>query len=96
MDRKDFLKSTCGLGICSCIGIGLLTNDKLLASDIQNIEDAKNTPLVPVDVKQIQNVLSYIDSSMDEHVKKSIFEKLGAEHLAMKASKIGLIIERKI
>ena len=82
MDRKDFLKSTCGLGICSCIGIGLLTNDKLFASGIQNIQDAKNTPLVPVDVKQIQNVFSYIDSSMDEQVKKSIFEKLGAEHFA--------------
>ena len=37
---------------------------------------------MPVDTRQIQNVLSYIESSADEPVKKSIFEKLGAGHLA--------------
>jgi len=82
MDRKDFLKSACGLGVCSCMGVSLLANDKLSASVIQNIQTDKKTPLVPVDTRQIQNVLSYIDSSVDESVKKSIFEKLGAEHLS--------------
>jgi hypothetical protein len=81
MDRKDFLKNACGIGICSCAGLSLLTNDKLLASVIQTSQSDKKTPLVPVDVRQIKNVLCYIDSSMDESVKKSVFEKLGAEHL---------------
>jgi hypothetical protein len=82
MERRDFLKSACGLGICSCTGLSLLMNDKLFAAAVQNIQDDKKTPLVPVDLRQIQNVLSYIESSMDEPVKKSIFEKLGAEHLS--------------
>jgi hypothetical protein len=81
MDRKNFLKSACGLGICSCAGFGLLANDKLLASVMQTSQSDKKTPLVPVDERQIKNVLKYIDASMDEPVKKSIFEKLGAEHL---------------
>lgn len=80
MDRKGFIKNACGLGICSCIGISLFTDKKLSAAVIQNAD--KKTPLVPIEIKQIQNVLSYIDSSMDESVKKNIFEKLGAEHIA--------------
>ena len=81
MDRKNFLKGVCGLGICSCAGFSLLASDKLLASVIQTSQSDKKTPPVPVDVRQIKNVLKYIDTSMDEPVKKNIFEKLGAEHL---------------
>ena len=81
MNRKDFLKSTCGLSICSCAGLSLLTSGKLSAAVMQSDETDKTTPLVPVDSRQIKNVLCYIDSSMDESVKKSIFERLGAEHL---------------
>jgi hypothetical protein len=81
MDRKDFLKRACGLGICSCAGFSLLMNDKLSAAIMQSTQTDNKTPLVPVEVRQIQNVLSYIDSSVEESVKKSIFEKLGAEHV---------------
>ena len=81
MNRKEFLKSTCGLGICSCAGLSLITSGNLPAAVLQSDEIDKTTPLVPVDSRQIKNVLCYIDSSMDESVKKSIFERLGAEHL---------------
>jgi hypothetical protein len=81
MDRKEFFKHTCGLGIGSCLGMNLLMNSNGLAADDQKSEAEQNTPLVPADTRQIQNVLSYIESSMDESVKKSIFERLGAEHL---------------
>jgi hypothetical protein len=81
MNRKKFFKCACGLGVGSFAGFGMLTNDKLLASVMQNSQSDKKTPLVPVDSRQIRNVLCYIDSSMDESVKKSIFERLGAEHL---------------
>jgi hypothetical protein len=84
MDRKDFLKRSCGFGICSCIGMSFMTTEKLSAAVMSSPLDGKKTPLVPVDARQIQNVLSYVDSSMDESVKKSIFEKLGAEHLTDK------------
>ena len=81
MNRKGFLKYACGFGIGSCLGMRLFANDKVLAAEDQTSEPEKTTPLVPVDSRQIQNVLSYIESSMDEPVKKSIFERLGTEHL---------------
>jgi hypothetical protein len=81
MDRKDFLKCSCGFGIGSCLGIGLFMNNKILAAGNQKSESGKETPLVPVDSRQIQNLLSYIESSMDESAVKNIFERLGAEHL---------------
>ncbi|MBN1407022.1 MAG: hypothetical protein JW956_04505 [Calditrichaceae bacterium] len=92
MDRKDFLKNTCGLGICSCVGLGLLASGKSLA---QNNQQEKETPLVPVDSRQIQNVLSYIDSSMNESVKRKIFEKLGVEHITNKDFKNWILENRK-
>jgi hypothetical protein len=81
MDRKKFLKCACGLGIGSCAGFGILSKNNLIAAVTPNSNSDKKTPLVPVDTRQIQNVLSYIESSMDESVNKYIFEKLGAEHL---------------
>jgi hypothetical protein len=81
MDRKEFFKYTCGLGAGSCLGLSLLMNDNALAAEDQKSNDEKNTQLVPADTRQIQNTLSYIESSMDESVTKSIFERLGAEHL---------------
>ena len=81
MDRKDFLKCSCGLGIGSCLGISLFMNNKVLAVGNQKSESGKETPLVPVDSRQIQNLLSYIESSMDGSAVKDIFERLGAEHL---------------
>ena len=61
--------------------MSLMTTEELSAAVMQSPSDDKKTPLVPFDARQIQNVLSYIDSSMDESVKKSVFGKLGAEHL---------------
>ena len=81
MDRKDFLRCSCGLGLGSCFGISLFTNDKVFAAGSQKLESGKETPLVPVDSRQIQNLLSYIESSIDESAVKNIFERLGAEHL---------------
>ena len=81
MDRKDFLKCSCGLGIGSCFGMSIFMNDKIFASGNPKLESLENTPLVPVDSRQIQNLLSYIESSMDESSVKNIFERLGTEHL---------------
>lgn len=80
MDRKKFLKAACGVGVSSCVGFGLLSKSDLFAAVKQDSTLIKGTPIVPVDTRQIQNVLSYIDSNMDESIKKSVFEKLGYEH----------------
>jgi hypothetical protein len=80
MNRKKFCKTTCGLGIGSCVGFGLLSNGNLSAI-VNQVQDAtKSTPVVPVDQRQIRNVLRFVDSSMDEPAKRQIFERLGLEH----------------
>ncbi len=66
-----------------------------MADVSQNTRSEKKTPLVPVDTRQIQNVLSYIDSSIDESVKKSIFKKLGAEHITHEGFKNWIIDNKK-
>ena len=33
MDRKQFFKSACGLGICSCIGAGVFPAEDILAKE---------------------------------------------------------------
>jgi hypothetical protein len=87
MDRKNFFKTACGAGIGSCVGFGLLSKGELFAAANQDIVLAKNTPVVPVNARQVQNVLSYIDSSMDESIKERVFGKLGYEHTTSESFK---------
>jgi hypothetical protein len=79
MDRKNFFKKACSLGIGSCAGFSLLTKGDLFAED-DDKNKTKGTPVVPVDTRQVQNVLSYVETTMEEPVKKNIFERLGYEH----------------
>jgi hypothetical protein len=80
MNRMKFFKTACGAGIGSCAAFGLLSKDDLYAADKQDVPLTRSTPVVPVDARQVQNVLSYIDSSMDESVKERVFGRLGYEH----------------
>jgi hypothetical protein len=80
MERKDFLKCTCGIGVASCLGLGVLTNNNLFAEDKQSDKTDKKTPVLSVDTRQMQNVLFYVEETMDESVKKNIFARLGYEH----------------
>jgi hypothetical protein len=80
MDRNKFCKTTCGLGISSCIGFGSFLNSSLFTDEKQIQDVTKSTPVVPADPRQISNVLRYVDSSVDESVKKQIFDRLGFEH----------------
>jgi hypothetical protein len=80
MERKEFLKCSCGIGIASCLGLGFLTSGNLFASTEPDGKTDKKTPVVPVEPRQLQNVLSYIENNTDESTKKNIFDKLGYEH----------------
>ena len=80
MDRKEFCKTTCGLGIGTCVAFGLLSGGNVTAAE-KLVQDAtKGTPVVPADQRQVQNLLRFVDSSMNESAKKKIFERLGFEH----------------
>ena len=83
MNRKDFFKKACGMGICSCMGLGLLSKCKVTEPETEKetIPEDQTTAVVPADARQIQNLLIFVESSIDEPARTTIFERLGAEHL---------------
>lgn len=81
MNRKEFFKKACGMGICSCMGLSFLSKCSVTEPDTEKITDDEPTTVVQADARQIQNLLIYVDSSIDDPARKSIFERLGAEHL---------------
>ncbi len=85
MDRKKFCKTTCSLGLASCAGFGLISGGVASASEGLSEVPIQENPLVAVDLRQIQNVLKYVDSLEDEQAKKAVFERLGYEHITNKA-----------
>lgn len=81
MNRKEFFKKTCGMGICSCMGLGLFSKCKTTEPEKETDTTDDPTTIVPADARQIQNLLIFIESSIDDPAKTKIFERLGAEHL---------------
>lgn len=85
MNRKEFFKKACGMGLCSCIGLGVLSkcgvSETVKEPEKENDPVDETTAVVPADARQIQNLLTFVESSLDDAVSKSIFEQLGAEHL---------------
>ena len=79
MDRKDFFKKAGSAGIGSCVCFSLLSRSEFLTA-ANSLEKVDETPIVNVDARQVQNVLSFVEASMDEPVKRSVFERLGYEH----------------
>ena len=75
MDRKQFFKSACGFGICSCIGAGLIP-----AEDIRANEKDNNTDWKDGFVKyRFAKLIGILDSTLDEKTKNQIIENLGKE-----------------
>jgi predicted hydrocarbon binding protein len=79
MQRKEFIKAACTLGVCSCAGMGLWAEDS--AAPAQNAS---------TDVEQLKGKLDFIQkrfaklvgilhASVDEATRKKIFESLGRE-----------------
>ena len=74
MDRKDFFKNACGLGVCSCVGIGLLSNGSLQAATGQET-DWKEQFIK----NRYAKLIGILDSTLDENTKNQILENLGKE-----------------
>jgi len=85
MDRKKFCKTSCSLSLASCAGLGLISGGVASAGEIFSDAGDQENPLVAVDLRQIQNVLKYVDSLDDEQIKRGVFERLGYEHVTNKA-----------
>ncbi|MCX6238299.1 MAG: hypothetical protein NTY07_12225 [Bacteroidia bacterium] len=74
MDRKDFFKNACGLGICSCFGAGLLSNGDLHAAVDE--KDAWKEGFIRY---RFEKLIGILDSTLDEHTRNQILENLGKE-----------------
>jgi predicted hydrocarbon binding protein len=74
MDRKNFLKNACGLGICSCIGVGLLSGSNLQAAEKQET-DWKDRFIK----YRFAKLIGILDLTLDENTKNQIIENLGKE-----------------
>lgn len=74
MDRKNFFKSACGLGVCSCIGLGLLTANKSNAAETQ-----ENDPNGRFVKNRFAKLIGILDSTLDEETRNKIIEDLGRE-----------------
>jgi len=85
MNRKEFFKKACGMGLCSCMGLSLFTKCKVTEPEKETESTTttdESADVVPADARQIQNLLIYVESSIDEPAKSDIFKQLGAEHLS--------------
>lgn len=74
MDRKNFFKSACGLGICSCVGAELLLNGNLHAAEKQE-PDWKERFIK----HRFAKLIDILDLTLDESTKNQIIENLGKE-----------------
>lgn len=74
MERKDFFKKACGFGICSCVGIGLLSNGNVNAAQNQVPEWEERF------IKhRFAKLIGILDMTLDENTKNQIIENLGKE-----------------
>ena len=80
MDRKKFFKTTCGMGLGSCVGLCFLAESRLFGNTLADKNIYQETEVVKADARQVQNVLSYIESTMDEKTTGLVFDRLGYEH----------------
>ena len=74
MDRKNFLKNACGLGFCSCLGIGLLHSNNSVASNTVQPDWKEHF------IKhRFAKLIDILDSTLDKKTKNQIIENLGKE-----------------
>lgn len=74
MDRKNFIKKTCGLGICSCVLPGFFNTNDLYA--IGNNDTSWKERFVK---HRFSKLIDILDETLDEETKNQILENLGRE-----------------
>jgi predicted ArsR family transcriptional regulator len=75
MKRNEFLKSACTAGMCSCVGLTMLSGDSLVAlSDDTKKESDWRLGFIR---KRFAKLIEGLDSSLDEKTKVHILENLG-------------------
>ncbi len=75
MKRNEFLKSACSLGMCSCVGITLLSGEaRAVSADDTKKETDWRIGFVQ---KRFAKLIEGMNSSIDEQTKMKILEDVG-------------------
>jgi len=75
MERKDFLKSACTIGMCSCAGVSLLSTGTLTA--FSEIKEKESDWRIGFIQKRFAKMIAGMDSTLDQETKVRILENLG-------------------
>jgi len=78
MERKEFLKSACKLGLCSCAGFAVLSQNKIMANDEDPKIAALNSRMDFIH-KRFAKLVEIINSNVDDKTKGKIFEDMGRQ-----------------
>jgi hypothetical protein len=75
MDRKDFFKKTCQLGMCSCAGLMFFSENNILASTSD--DEPKEDWRIGFMQKRFAQFIDIIDKNTDVETRDKIIEELG-------------------
>jgi predicted hydrocarbon binding protein len=75
MKRKEFLKSACTLGMCSCAGASFLSGETFIASSDDTKKEADWR--LGFIQKRFAKMIVGMDSTIDQETKTKILENLG-------------------
>lgn len=72
MDRKKFIKKACGLGACSCIGMGFLPTEKATAAGEMKLDWKEDF------IKyRFAKLIEILNANLDKETRDHIIESLG-------------------
>jgi len=74
MERKEFFKKACGIGICSCVLPGFFKSNELSAKE--NNRDSWKEGFVQ---HRFSKLVDILDDTLSEETKNKILENLGRE-----------------
>lgn len=78
MNRKEFLRTGCKLGICSCLGATLLNPTKLSGAE-ENPEVKKLKGKLSFIHKRFAKLIEMMGSNLEEKTRNKIIESMGME-----------------
>ncbi|MBN2426527.1 MAG: hypothetical protein JXR46_04455 [Calditrichaceae bacterium] len=79
MQRKEFLKSACSMGLCSCVGLAAFTPSEIHAQEEKNENKEVEQLNKKMDFihKRFAKLVEILKENVPEDKRKKIFEELG-------------------
>jgi predicted hydrocarbon binding protein len=79
MQRKEFIKAACTLGVCSCAGFGLWAEDSAAPGQNPGAEAEQLRGKLNFIQTRFATLVSSLGSNVDENTRKKILESMGRE-----------------